>query len=145
MPNRQLTEKSFLAAHISKYGMQPDPSKTEKVRNFPRPTDPTTVRQFVGLASYYRRFVPGFAKIAAPLHRLTKKKVTFEWSAECEDAYCQLKKLLTEARVDLSEVWVTIQEMDHEIRHRSGRSNASADALSRKRSYDRRSRCCSRS
>jgi hypothetical protein len=68
----------------SKHGIQEDPSKTDKVRDFPTPTDPTSVRSFVGLASYYRRFVPHFAAIAAPLHCLTKKDVKFEWSEECE-------------------------------------------------------------
>ena len=89
----------YLGFVISKHGIQVDPSKTDKVRNFPTPTDPTSVRSFVGLASYYRRFVPHFAAIAAPLHRLTKKDVRFEWSEECETAFCRLKSLLTEAPV----------------------------------------------
>ena len=89
----------YLGFVISKYGIQVDPSKTDKVKNFPTPTDPTSVRSFVGLASYYRRFVPRFAAIAAPLHRLTKKDVKFEWSEECETAFCRLKSLLTEAPV----------------------------------------------
>jgi len=79
--------------------MQPDSSTTDKVRHFPTPTDPTTIRQFVGLASYYRCVVPGFARIAAPLHRLTKKNVSFKWTVECENAFTQLKKILTEAPV----------------------------------------------
>ena len=69
------------------------------MKNFPRPSDPTSVRSFVGLASYYCRFVPQFAVIAAPLHHLTKKDVPFEWSRECEDAFCKLKSLLTKASV----------------------------------------------
>ena len=66
----------YLGYIISKNGIQPDPSKTE-VKNFPRPSDPTSVRSFVGLAAYYRRFVPQFAIVAAPLHRLMKKDVPF--------------------------------------------------------------------
>ena len=89
----------YLGFVISKHGIQVDSSKTDKVKNFPTPTDPTSVRSFVGLASYYRRFVPHFAAIAAPLHRLTKKDVKFEWSEECETAFRQLKSLLTEAPV----------------------------------------------
>lgn len=89
----------YLGFVISKYGIQVDPSKTDKVKNFPTPTDPTSVRSFVGLASYYRRFVPHFAEIAAPLHHLTKKDVKFEWSEKCEAAFHKLKSLLTEAPV----------------------------------------------
>ena len=84
---------------ISKDGISPDPSKTEKVKYFPTPTDSTKVRQFIGLASYYRRFIPRFANIAAPLHKLTKKNVPFEWTPECESSFAQLKQLLVEAPV----------------------------------------------
>lgn len=54
---------------------------------------------FLGLASYYRRFVPGFATIAAPMHALTKKDATFQWSTECEKAFVLLKELLTSTPV----------------------------------------------
>jgi len=49
--------------------------------------DTTGVRCFLGLASYYRQFIPGFATVAGPLHALTKKNVTFQWSAECEEEF----------------------------------------------------------
>ena len=89
----------YLGFVISKHGIQVDPLKTDMVKHFPTPTDPTSVRSFLGLASYYRRFVPRFAAVAAPLHRLTKKDEKFEWSEECETAFCRLKSLLTEAPV----------------------------------------------
>ena len=89
----------YLGYVISRQGIEVDPRKIGQVQNFPKPTDPTSVRSFVGLASYYRRFVPHFAAVAAPLHRLTKKDVKFEWSEECETAFCRLKSLLTEAPV----------------------------------------------
>ena len=66
---------------------------------FPTPSDVTNLRQFVGLASYYRRFIPGFVKIAAPLHTLTKKNVPFEWTMECEAAFCKLKDVLVTAPI----------------------------------------------
>ena len=89
----------YLGFIISKHGVHPDPSKTDKVNDFPRPTNPTSLRSFLGLTSYYRRFVPHFATIAAPLHRLTKKDTPFEWDGACETAFCELKSLLTKAPV----------------------------------------------
>ena len=58
-----------------------------------------SLRSFLGLASYYRRFVMGFSSVANPLFTLTKKDVDFVWSEACEAAFHQLKKLLTEAPV----------------------------------------------
>ena len=66
---------------------------------FPVPHDVTTFHQFIGLASYYRRFVPGFAKVAAPLHALTKKDVPFNWTPQCDEAFSKLKNLLVTAPV----------------------------------------------
>ena len=63
------------------------------------PTDVSKLRQFLGLVSYYRRFVPAFAKIAALLHSLTKKNSPFCWTSACDDAFCELKELLCDAPV----------------------------------------------
>ena len=87
-------EVHYLGHLISREGIAPDPAKTQKVREFPVPTDVTKVRQFLGLASYYRRFVPGFARIANPLHALLKKEVAFHWTKECQTAFDHLKGLL---------------------------------------------------
>lgn len=89
----------FLGHIISKEGVHPDPAKTEKVKEYPTPTDVTSLRQFIGLASYYRRFVRDFAKVAGPLHALTRKGVVFLWSEACETAFCRLKDLLVTAPV----------------------------------------------
>ncbi|KAL8133546.1 hypothetical protein AgCh_008856 [Apium graveolens] len=64
-----------------------------------RPTTPTEVRSFIGLAGYYRRFVQDFAKIAAPLTRLTRKTEKFEWTEKCENSFKELKKRLVTAPV----------------------------------------------
>ncbi|KAL8108014.1 hypothetical protein AgCh_024440 [Apium graveolens] len=58
------------------------------------PTTPTEVRSFIGLAGYYRRFVQDFAKIAAPLTRLTRKTEKFKWTEKCENSFQELKKRL---------------------------------------------------
>ena len=89
----------YLGHVISKEGIAPDPTKVQKVRNFPVPTDVSKLRQFLGLASYYRRFVPAFAKIAASLHSLTKKNSTICWTTACDNAFCKLKELLCDAPV----------------------------------------------
>ena len=89
----------FLGYIISREGISPDPEKTAKVSNYPVPTDVTKLRQFIGLASYYRRFIKNFAKISAPLHALTKKGVLFEWTTACQQAFDQLKHLLCTAPV----------------------------------------------
>ena len=57
------------------------------------------MRSFCGLASYYRTFVEGFAKIAHPLHDLTKKNAVFDWTEECEEAFVELKRRLTSAPI----------------------------------------------
>ena len=89
----------YLGHVISREGISPDPAKTSKVREFPVPTDVTKLRQFLGLASYYRRFMPNFAKVSGPLHSLTKKGVHFEWTVACQKAFDQLKHMLCSAPV----------------------------------------------
>lgn len=66
-------EVPYLGHVISAEGLKPDPAKTEKVRFFPVPKDVTSIRQFIGLASYYRCSVPNFTSVADPLRALTKK------------------------------------------------------------------------
>ena len=58
---------------VHNLGISPDDTKIAKVNQYPVPKDVTQVRQFLGLASYYRHFIANFARIASPLHALTKK------------------------------------------------------------------------
>ena len=92
-------EVEYLGHVVSADGVRTDPRKVDVVRNFPTPVDVKTLRSFVGLASYYRRFVPGFSKIARPLHALTMKDVPFVWSEACEVSFIKLKDQLTTALV----------------------------------------------
>ena len=55
---------------VSQKGIEPDPSKINKIKNWPTPTNPEEVRQFLGFAGYYRRFVRNFSRIAKPLSEL---------------------------------------------------------------------------
>jgi hypothetical protein len=59
----------------------------------------TQIRSFLGLAGYYRRFIPNFSKIVKPMTQLLEKEVKFKWSPQCEEAFLTLKKLLTNAPV----------------------------------------------
>ncbi|XP_034225563.1 uncharacterized mitochondrial protein AtMg00860-like [Prunus dulcis] len=94
-----LDRVSFLGHVISAEGIYVDPQKIEAVVNWLRPTSVTEVRSFLELAGYYRRFVEGLSVIAAPLTRLTRKGVKFEWSDECEKSFNELKTRLTIAPV----------------------------------------------
>ena len=85
---------SFLGHEVSDKGIATDDSKIDTVRDWPTPRNVTDVRSFLGLCSYYRRFVKGFAEIAKPLHRLTEKQYQFLWTEECERAFKQLKTAL---------------------------------------------------
>ena len=85
---------SYLGHIVSKDGILPDPGKVSAVQQFPVPTTVKGVRQFLGLASYYRRFVPNFAKIARPLYVLTKQTVPFQWTSNCQNSFEHLKCLL---------------------------------------------------
>jgi len=90
---------SFLGHIISGDGIEVQPEKVESVRCWPIPKNLTEVRSFLGLASYYRRFISGFSIIAAPLYHLMRKNVQFHWNAEQQDAFEKLKTALTSAPV----------------------------------------------
>ena len=90
---------AYLGHVVTANGVETDPEKLEAVRSYPVPVDAKSLRSFLGLASYYRRFVPGFAKVAGLLHSLTKKDVTFAWSPECQESFEELKHLLTTSPV----------------------------------------------
>ena len=90
---------SFLGHIISDKGIKTDPEKIRAVKEWPVPVSVTEVRSFLGLCSYYRHFIPKFAEMAKPLHRLTEKGQNFIWSADCEEAFETLKKHLTESPV----------------------------------------------
>ena len=93
------TTVSYLGHVVSAEGISTEKDKTETIRTWPRPQSVREVRGFLGLASYYRRFVEGFARIARPLHQLTEKGRRFEWNQECQEAFEELKHRLVTAPI----------------------------------------------
>lgn len=89
----------YLGHIISAEGVRADPAKVQAVKDWPAPTNQTEVRSFVGLASYYRRFIKGFAELARPLHQLTEKGRRYKWSEACQLAFEHLKAKLISAPV----------------------------------------------
>ncbi|KAH0642224.1 hypothetical protein KY285_033082 [Solanum tuberosum] len=73
-----LKSVAFLGHIVSDKGINVDAQKREAVKNWPRPTTPTDIHCFLGLAGYYRRFVEGFSSIVAPLTKLTDKATKFQ-------------------------------------------------------------------
>lgn len=105
------TEVRYLGHVISQHGVATDPSKVDAVANWQRPSNVSELRSFLGFASYYRRFVEGFAKLAAPLHRLVAElggsrsrrasggSLAESWSDTCEQSFEGLKGKLVSAPV----------------------------------------------
>ncbi|GJW26805.1 putative reverse transcriptase domain-containing protein [Tanacetum coccineum] len=89
----------FLGHVIDSEGIHVDPAKIESIKDWTSPKSPTEIRQFLGLAGYYRRFIEGFSKIAKPMTKLTQKKVKFEWGDKQEAAFQLLKQKLCSAPI----------------------------------------------
>ncbi|GJS76306.1 putative reverse transcriptase domain-containing protein [Tanacetum coccineum] len=89
----------FLGHVIDSEGIHVDPAKIESIKDWTSPKSPTEIRQFLGLAGYYQRFIEGFSKIAKPMTKLTQKKVKFEWGDKQEAAFQLLKQKLCSAPI----------------------------------------------
>jgi hypothetical protein len=94
-----LEEIQFLGHVLSSKGIAVDPSKVKYILEWNSPTIVHQVRSFLGLAGYYRRFIPDFSKIVKPVTGLLKNDTKFDWSSKCNEAFEQLKVLLTTAPV----------------------------------------------
>ena len=90
------TEIQYLGHLVSEAGINPMPDKIQALKDWPTPNCLTDVRAFLGLASYYRKFVRNFATIAEPLTALMKKAARFTWSQKAQQAFDCLKEALME-------------------------------------------------
>jgi hypothetical protein len=82
-----LTQVAFLGHVISAGGVSVDPGKVRDVLNWMPPTNVSEIRSFLGLASYYRRFIQDFSMIAKPMTRLLEKDKVFKWTLDCQASF----------------------------------------------------------
>ncbi|KAE9082005.1 hypothetical protein PF007_g22439 [Phytophthora fragariae] len=88
------SQVAFLGHIVTPTGILPNPEKVKAVMNVKRPVDVHGIRSFLGLTSYFRRYIPGYASISAPLERLKVKDAPFVWNEDYEAAFRQLKRAL---------------------------------------------------
>jgi hypothetical protein len=93
------TELSYLGHVVTNEGVKPDPEKVRAIIDFPTPLNTTGVKSFLGLAGYYRKFIPQFSKIAKPLNDLLKKNNQWQWEQKQIDSFGLLKTILTQEPV----------------------------------------------
>ncbi|GJU47282.1 putative reverse transcriptase domain-containing protein [Tanacetum coccineum] len=88
----ELLKKEQLGIHV-------DPAKIESIKDWVSPRSPTEIRQFLGLAGYYRRFIEGFSKIAKSMTKLTQKGIKFDWGEKEENTFQLIKQKLCSAPI----------------------------------------------
>ena len=79
-----LSEVKFLGHVVSTSGVSVDPEKVEAFMSWKRSKSIFEIRSFLGLAGYYKRFIEDFFRLVAPMTRLNRKEVKFEWNDLCE-------------------------------------------------------------
>jgi len=84
---------------VGKEGTKPDPRKIEAVLHFPTSKTVTSVRSFLGLTGYYRKYIRGYSRLVGALFELKRKDVAFVWDVGCQQAYQALKAALVDAPV----------------------------------------------
>ena len=93
---------SFLGHHLSNNGISVEEDKIIAIKQWPIPKNIREIQSFLGAASYYRRFIPNFARIACPLTELTRKEVKWQWDLKQQQAFESLKSALSHAPVLMS-------------------------------------------
>ena len=89
----------FWLTEVSASSVSVDPEKVEAVMSWERPKSVFEIRSFLVLAGYYRRFIEDFSRIIAPMIRLTRNEIKFDWDDRCEEAIQELKRRLTSAPI----------------------------------------------
>ena len=104
-------EIGFLGHLIGPKRMRPDMEILKTIQDMPNPQSVRDVRCAMGLFGYYRRFVPNFSKLSAPISRLLNKDTPWNWTPECQDAFDALKHKLTHPPITM------LPEFDHPFKH----------------------------
>ena len=94
-----MSEVPYLGHVIGASGLKVDPAKTKAVEEWPAPTNIPELRAFLGFANYFRKFIPSYAQKTAPLNNLLRKKVQWDWTQQCQEAFAYVKKSLVQAPV----------------------------------------------
>lgn len=89
-------EFQYLGQIISENGMRANPTKTEVIKNYPRPTTVKKLQAFLGLSFYFRRYVKNFSQISKPLTSLLKKEQPSVWTVQQQESVDKLKQTLME-------------------------------------------------
>ena len=101
-----MVNRGIVLGHvIFEKGIEVDREKVELISKLPSPTNVKTVRQFLGHAGFYMRFIQDFSKIDKPLYKLLEKDAKFEWNAECQQRFEKLKAYLTTAPIVRAPNW----------------------------------------
>jgi hypothetical protein len=99
-------------------GIAVDPENIECIREWSMSGNVSEVISFMGLTSYYRRFIVGFSRIVHPITSLQRKEKNFQWTNECERSFQRLKQLLTSAPIlriiDLNEDFIVCTDASKE-------------------------------
>ncbi|RVW87282.1 Retrovirus-related Pol polyprotein from transposon 17.6 [Vitis vinifera] len=101
-----MVQKGIVLGHIiSKNGIEVDKAKVELIVKLPPPTNVKGIRQFLGHAGFYRRFIKDFSKISKPLCELLVKDAKFVWDEKCQRSFEELKQFLTTAPIVRAPNW----------------------------------------
>ena len=98
-------QRIVLGHIISEKGIEVDKAKIDMISKLPSPTNVKTVRQFLGHAGFYRRFIMDFSKIAKPLYKLLEKNAKFIWGEDCQRSFEEIKAYLTTALIVRAPNW----------------------------------------
>jgi hypothetical protein len=110
----------YLGYVITENGVKPDPNKIKAVQAFPVPKDAKNIKQFLGLAGYYRRFISNFSKVAKPLTDLLKKDVEFQWKGEQKHSF---ERIMYTTAATISRLYSNIYYYHRRIRIRHRRNS----------------------